>query len=257
VTSTGTVQKPPFFASLPERFTASPNDPQQLALLEAVADRGEIDWFMLDKTSKDGIRLRLPITNAVKVDGVRINLRYDIAQRLADRMGVLLPTPKVADMVQAQATCRLSPQGLTQQMQNHVIAGTNTGVTAMVEHSALVDKALQGCKGLTNNEGKWFVLSKLFWTAAGQIKSGIYGWWRDNGQIIQSNILAHELPFSDYSQVIRFMGPTVVVTLPGEVSFDMPTSEMLTSDKFASLISYEGALPGSRHPNVPLAIATA
>ena len=251
--------KPRFFESLPETFTASDTDPLETALVDAAASRGALEWFDVSREVKikgKKYKVTVPVSNALKIDGVRVNIRYDFAQKLADRLGLVLPTPAVADLVQKNATVRFSPQ--SGPMQEDVVAGRNTSVTAMIKHSRLVDAAVDGRSGLANNEGKWFVLTNQFWWAPqGRQKSAIYGWWRDDGSVIQSGYLAHELQFADYSQVIRFMGKKSTYQEEGGSPQDIDTAALL-SDKdspghtgLAWLLSDEGPLPEPRHPAVP------
>lgn len=252
-------KKPPFFAGLPERFTAAADDPLQTALFDAAVDRGKLDWYDVSRETEIGGKLykvTIAVSNALKIDGVRINMRYDFAQKLADKLGYVLPTMTVAEMVGKQAAVKFTQQSAP--MQEHVVDGTNTTVTAMVKHSALVDEQVNGRAGLANNEGKWFILTKKCWVDnGGKQKSGIYGWWADDGSLIQPRSLFHELQFADYSQVVRFMAATATIKPDGGTAYSVSTAKLLTGDvsepALAKLISDEGVLAEARHPSVPKA----
>lgn len=245
------------WANLPDKLHG---DKAQQLLMAAVLATGVNDWHIVSE-DRGGTTVTVLVSNAVKVDGVRVsNVLYSNAQRLADRIGLLLPTTRIADMAHRAAVVRFGAEHAYVPLIPTITAGCalkNGQPTvcrggsrdATVGLSAVVDKLVAGRTGLADNEGKWFVIDRaLFVPGAG---SGIYGWWRSDGSLVQSKVTAHpELGFSDYSQVLRFVGPTTVIQPAGQPPFEMPTGDVYTSSTWAHLLVKGGPLPGYRHPGV-------
>lgn len=250
-----------FWASLPEKLFEAQHE-----LIGAILKRGNWEAFPVteQRVLSDGrvVTVTVTVTNAVQVDGVRVSsLQYPYAQQLADELELLLPTPRIADMVHRAATVSYPAESLFVPLSKVVTAGCprdkngnlilckNTTKAATLELSRVNDELGQGAAGLRDNEGKWFVLSKRVFDDP--TRSGIYGWWLKSGRLLQTNIVPHELFFSDYSQVLRFVGPTAVVQIGQDSPFTVATSTLYTSPEWAFLVSDEGPLPDHRHPDVP------
>lgn len=237
-------------------------DKAQKLLVEAVLATGvgvnPNDWHIVteERALANGTRASVTVlvSNAVIVDGARVsNVLYPNAQFIADRLGLLLPTPRIADMVHRASVVRFGAEQVYIPLSKIITAGcpggvvcNNTTLQSTLELSRVDDKLVAGRAGLADNEGKWFVLDHGVF--ADPSRSGIYGWWRSDGSMVQSNVTAHPLDFADYSQVLRFAGPTCVVQLVGQAPFEMATADIYTSSVFSNLLVRGGPLPGFRHP---------
>jgi hypothetical protein len=78
----------------------------------------------------------------------------DTAQRIADTLGVLLPTDRITDLAHAQADVRLTP---------HPQAPVTATTEAMLQHHAAIEAERGGREGLLSTIGKdWILGSELF-----------------------------------------------------------------------------------------------
>lgn len=207
---------------------------------------------------------RIPVmTDALKMGGVRINVDFLTAQRIADVLGVVLLTPKVSDLIHQQSGVKILPSNMPWLDPKHFDArGKN--VQGMIEHSQAVDKKIATINDLpkkwergwndllVNNPGKYWVTTKRNWEEKNM--GANYGWYTpyESDGMIQGPRpgLKHNINHVDYSQVFRAMGPTITIeTIDGtEV---LPTVDVLKSPALAPLISNEGALLLARHPDIP------
>lgn len=231
----------------------------QKLLTDAVLATGVSDWHIVTEerdTPAGRAAVTVVVSNAVRVAGARVsNVLYPNAQRLADQMGLLLPTTRIADMVHRAAVVRFGAEAAYVPLAPVITAGCPGGTVcrgtsreATLKLSQVVDGLVQGRTGLCDNEGKWFVLDHAVF--ADPSRSGIYGWWRSDGSLVQKNVTAHELAFADYSQCLRFAGPTTVIQPVGQAPFEMATKDVYTSATWSSLLVKGGPLPGYRHPGV-------
>ena len=95
-----------------------------------------------------------PNLDAGDWDWVRMAVIPDTAQRIADVLGVLLPTDKIADLAHQQANVRLTPR-----FQSPVTATTAT----MLAHHADIEVERAGRDGLLSTIGKdWILGPELF-----------------------------------------------------------------------------------------------
>lgn len=220
-------------------------------ILAAVkAGRYEHSWCPLELSDGQGT-LRLMVScDALKVDGVRVNVDARTQQLIADHIGAVLLTPKLADEIYARAKkLAPKPQPITSSTQ------------AMIDHSARVDAEVTRVGGgLVADVGKDWVLAKSIFsqTARAARKAANYGWHVPTQQyqglraersvtggfVIQGVGTAHDSSHSDYSQVARFVRR---VGLFGELPVDL--SLVYTGrDPGTALVSHEGPLPDWRQP---------
>ena len=207
----------------------------------------------------DTLRFGVPGPNADPSDWdwVRMAVTPDTAQRIADALGVLLSTDRIADLVHAQAEVRLTPH-----TQDPVTATT----AAMLRHHAAIEAERAGREGLLSTIGKEWILGPELFPATfpthplGQDGAINYGWHtvgpvtRDGpyqgrlGFILwQTRGFRHNRRHVDYSQwVPRFVHPRMLVD--GAV---VPTAEVMMSPELAGLVSYQGPLLGVRYPLRP------
>ena len=82
-------------------------------------------------------------------DWVRVAVTAATAQRIADALGVLLPTDRIVDLAYAQADVRLHPH-----IQNPVTAA----VSGMLAHHAAIEAERAGREGLISTIGKDWIL---------------------------------------------------------------------------------------------------
>ncbi|HWP09447.1 MAG TPA: hypothetical protein VNN72_27085, partial [Polyangiaceae bacterium] len=191
-------------AAVLAKFPADHIKEREELLVQAVA-QGAYDppeWTTVTTTFK-GRRAEIQVsTDALTILGVRIDVTADGAQRIADLLGTVLPTPRIVQLIWEQATVRIDPCTLP--------ADEKMATTArMIEHSECVDDQLGGRKGLVANEGKHWVLTNR---VAGNSKlAANYGWFVKGRPPIQTVGTHHDTGHTDYSQTMRLVKPTLRV----------------------------------------------
>jgi hypothetical protein len=201
-----------------------------------------------------GRRLKLNVMDdALKIDGVRVNVSAKLSQRLADLFDASLPTPLVADLMYRHAVRRAVPRPMP----------ISTSVTSMLKHSADVGKQIDVGAGLASTVGKHWVLDKQLETKPG--KACNYGWHFTgssyqgingfpaaskeaglNVRVIQPNATAHDPFHSDYSQICQLVSQLCWLD-DVEVRF----SDLLKDPTLHFLVSHQGPLSIDRQPGVP------
>ena len=183
---------------------------------QVIAGNFEAEWTPLQYSSGGSTILFNVMKDALKVDGIRVNVSAELQQKLADLFGASLLTSHIADLMFINAVHRVEPCPMT-------ISST---VASMVKHSQMVDTKV-GLKttGLVASPGKhWILDKKLDWNTG---KACNYGWHfvgtnykgikghpagskqnQLNGSpvsVIQPNACAHDMKHSDYSQICQLV----------------------------------------------------
>lgn len=171
-------------------------------------------------------------------DFFRVPLSPQAAQRVAELVGALLPTPRMVDAVWAAAEVRLDPIPIAP-------GPEMTTVPVFEEHHRLVEAqwSLGGHArgGLTAGHKKDVVVSARLASSPGKV--AIYGWHRLDGTPIQPLYTGHTDAWVDYSHGIRLV--LRHVTVDGE-GHDL--AEALASAEMAPLFSAEGVVAEPRYP---------
>lgn len=201
----------------------------------------------------DGHQVVLKVMDdALKVDGVRVNVSATLSQELADVFDASLPTSMVTDVMYACATRRAEPR--PQPISN--------SAAAMIKHSEAVEKQVGSGGGLAATVGKHWVLDKKLessksdacnygWHFTGANFQGIRGssaaskYAGVDVRVIQPNATAHDRFHCDYSQICQLVSQQCWVD--GQ---QMRFSDVLKDPSLASLISHQGALSIDRQPGV-------
>lgn len=192
--------------------------------------------------------------DALKIDGVRVNVDAITQQLIADMLGAVLLTPKLADEIYSRAT-KLSPRPQP----------ISSSTQAMIDHSARVDAEIRRACGemlgcFPADVGKDWVLVKSIFTqqARSAQKAANYSWHVPTQQyqglraersvtggfVIQGVGTAHGALHSDYSQIARFARRAA---LYGQDPVDLALV-YTGKDPGTELVSHEGPLPDWRQP---------
>jgi len=230
-----------------EPIPAGPGQPREDWIVRAVRE-GRSDWAWDTVESRHGGRVCAfgVMRDALRIDGVRVSVTATTAQRIADLLGAMLPTPKMATLTWLTAT-KLDPQP------RPISASTE----AMIAHSHAVDAAIAGRAGLVADVGKWWVLTDRLTESV----AANFGWhvrtdpWRGihteravsgDAYVIQGVGHRHDPRHVDYSQVCRLVDARC--TLDGR---DVSVRSVLESPDWP-LLDYGGPLGVFRQPGVPL-----
>jgi hypothetical protein len=226
----------------------------------------EAEWVPVTSTAGDLHAVFWVMGDALKVEDVRVNVSATLEQQIADVVGGMLMTGKVADLVFAQAQLRVGPYPRP----------ITSSTTAMIEHSEKISAAVdaltplgENCMGkLVSSAGKDWILDKKLevspgracnygWHFLGTSYQGIKGYpsvtlAKDAAtlkpiSVIQPNATAHDPKHTDYSQTCRLMSQFCEVNGVRRL-----TEELLSDAALVALISHDGVLKNSRQPGVPV-----
>ena len=161
-------------------------------------------------------------------DFVRMPMTPITAQRLADKLGLALPTKKLVDAIYAAAVVKLAPSPLPpgpQMMSNDYYR----------RHHEAIEKQRAGRAGLIAGHKKDVVGTKRLVVRPDRV--AIYGWHRQDGRPIQPLSLVHEASYADYSHGIRFVLPIMVVD-----GVERALADVARDPELCALVSDEGVL---------------
>jgi hypothetical protein len=209
-------------------------------------------------------------------DYLRMPMNPITAQTIGDRLGFMLPTPRMSDLIYLAAPNKLEPTTIGE-LGHGLQAGTKdqTALSTYAAHSAALDAALrqQKAPGLVAGHKKDVVISNRLNSGMVQLKEcptcaprtvdsskqvNIYGWQRHAAfpgeqnavtpgvHIIQGNSIVHDNQYADYSHGIRMVSPLATVDKqPAQLT------DVLTDPTLSKLLSHEGPLSVLRQPHVP------
>jgi hypothetical protein len=220
----------------------------------------EASWSEIEYTTQGRIAKFLVMEDALKIDGVRVNVSATLQQKLADLFDASLMTAQLADLVYISASRKIDPAPMP----------ISTSVASMTKHSASVDarlnKLTNNKSGLVADSGKHWILDKKLeqlpgracnygWHFVGSSYQGINGFpvaSKLNSfntkpvKVIQPNATAHDALHSDYSQICQLVSQTCWVD-----GVEKRFSELLVDPILSALVSHQGPLKITRQPGVP------
>jgi len=195
--------------------------------------------------------------DALKVDGVRVNVNAETQQKIADLLNCVLPTAKLYDIMWHSAKNRIVP---------HPQQITPT-TEAMIDHSKRIDKDIKEINGLKSSVGKiWIIDNSL---ASKPEKACNYGWHFEDGtsfkgikgninvsklknpktglywHMIQSRGWHHSPTHVDYSQICILVSRQCWVD-----GNEMDILDVFKDPELAPLAVHDGVLKVIRQPNV-------
>jgi hypothetical protein len=224
---------------------------------QVVAGNFDAEWVSLEY-SASGKTIRFNVMkDALKIDGIRVNVSAELQQKLADIFNASLLTAHVADLMFINAVHRVEPCPMT-------ISST---VDSMIKHSRQIDKKI-GTKitGLVASPGKHWILDKKLdmnprkscnygWHFIGNNYKGIKGHPVASKQnnlsgaaisVIQPNACAHDMKHSDYSQICQLVSQECWID-----GVARKFSEVIADPTSSYLATTGGTLSNVRQPGVP------
>lgn len=161
-------------------------------------------------------------------DFVRLPMRPQTAQLIADTLGCILPTRKMVNDIHQQAQVKLGTHPLTEARET---------VPTFGAHNALIEKQRKGqlLGLLVSGIKKDVVISNLLSKRPGRV--AIYGWHKLEGTPIQPLSTVHHEGYVDYSHGVRLIKRTV--TIDGKAR---DIGWILYSQQLSFLLSDEGPL---------------
>lgn len=251
------VQLPPRGGSADVSFPESPLA-RDAFILDAV-NRGHADvrWAFV-RSSYEGHDGEFRVfADALKVQGVRVNLTPGGQQRVADALGCLLLTLKLADLLWAQRQATVPPFPMSQTQHDIEIMGT---VRRMVEHSQKIDAAIAALpsppEGIVSSVGKHWVIDDALLLPAHKGKAENYGWHNAGSgpgcatpsggpscHVIQDPGWRHDLGHTDYSQTCVLVSRACRVD-----SMNRDLTDILRDPVLAFLADHKGQMRALRQP---------
>ncbi len=202
--------------------------------------------------------------DAIKIGGVRVEGTFETNQRLADWLGLTVFTPYAAALLSEQADGKIAPTTLSP---------TTATKSQMIQASGLVDKKLEAFPDakLARNVGKYWVLTSRYLEPGAHPTSGVkkldaganHGLFKSSFDPIQNVGTFHPWNnHTDYSQMLRYIGPKAWLVTPDGVKREIDTKSIVTDDTIAPLLTGEknriynkqvgeGVLAYDRHPSIP------
>jgi len=263
----------------PEKPPAKPENPPGTAPAAIPPKPGEIserDGEILEAISNNAfdqfhvvpvkVNERLTIfvmADGLKIRSIRINAGERTQQLIADLLGMYLLTDLGSDAVFRQAGVQIPFP-----FQDWSSDGSMASTARMNEYSGIVDRKLFDKVGGTSSTvatlvdtlvadiGKDWILTALSWQDGAAPcswgnkipyrKAAVnYGGRDASGKPVQPMGFCHDLSHTDYSQVCRLAGPSVI--LDGTI---MSYADLLKDEQLAPLLSRNGAMPEARHPDI-------
>lgn len=241
-----------------------PNDiaQREAYILEQVQNGNySAKWAWVKSTNGTSTAYFRVMSDALEVDGTRINVSARLEQQIADVLGCMLLTPKLADMIWMQRALTLIPYP------RQITSSTQ----AMIEHSGKIDSGIaatgQDPDSLICTVGKHWVLDKALNSHPGKAEN--YGWHfagasfqgitgevcasliKDPAtgmyyRLIQGCGWAHDISHVDYSQTCVLVRKKCLVE-----GNRMNLSDVLSDATLAPLVSHNGVTTIFRQPGVP------
>ncbi|MEZ4742453.1 MAG: hypothetical protein R3B45_08405 [Bdellovibrionota bacterium] len=161
---------------------------------------------------------------------VRVPMTPITAQKIADKLGFILPTTKIVDEIYRQSEIKLSPSPLPP-------GPTMTSTFYFAKHNSIVEKQLKSEKYrlLTSGHKKDIVITNRLIRLPNRV--AIYGWHRKSGKPIQPLSLVHGNTYADYSHGVRFIWN--IMEVGGKKYY---IKDVLKHPTWSALISHEGPI---------------
>ena len=230
-----------------------------LDIIESGPERISYNWVPLKIEHKEHVGEFLVLADALKIDGIRINVTAITNQLIADRFVAMMLTAKLADHIWHQADIKIKPRPRP----------ITASIKAMIEHSQDIDKQLVGsdCTNkIISTVGKYWILdSKLAkpkvpnqainygWHFSGSNYNGISGNVNasllkdpNNGmyyRVIQPASSHHNGIHSDYSQICGLVARECTID-----GIRMDIEHVLKDPELSYIVSHTGVQPILRQP---------
>lgn len=218
------------------------------AVLQAVQDGiAQLEFATID-ASFGGHSAKFQVfRDALRVDGVRVAVSAACSERIAGALGCALITPKISDLIWAQAR-QLAPRPRGLWLAGNALQIHQT--LAMVEHSRALD-ALGAHEGLLADVGKDWCMTNLLvnkpekacnygWHVRGQFFAGLRAHASatlEGAFVVQPLGTVHNRNHVDYSQTVRLV--RLECTVDGRPANLL---DLLRDPELAGLASHEGPL---------------
>jgi len=167
-------------------------------------------------------------------NALRIPITPESAQKVADRLQCILPTPFIVDRIYDAATTKVAPHPFSPQVYD-ITAVSTWKLSSLAIDSQLAD--LDSTNRLIAGHKKDVVISNRLAEKHPTPRVAIYGWHLLTNKPIQPLSLVHGSSYLDYSHGIRLVSDQMM--LDGETT---SVKSVLMHPQFARLLSREGQM---------------
>ena len=228
-----------------DRLVGLSQEQTDAAIIQA-AQAGELEHFWQPLELDDLVLLFTP--DALKLDGLRVPMSARVAQLVADELGAMLPTAKLADRMFRASNLRLGP----------FPRPVSSSLEVARQHDADLEKARAGRQGVVSGWKHWILSPRI-----AELKAVNYGWLVETGEpyfqgiklhpsatdpalkAIQPESAVHSLDHRDYSQLTQLVSRRA--WLKGR---EVDLADLLTDPARAKLIS-RGVMPARYAVELP------
>jgi len=168
-------------------------------------------------------------------DFAHVPLEPGTARKIADSLGCMLPTPKMAYQIWQSSYAKLTPSP-----NGPPYTGVQQLTSKLIENELRIKKQMEGAAlgNLVAGHKKDVVICKKLTTDPSRV--AIYGWWYPDGRKIQPlNAFSHDKSYKDYSHGIRLVSRSAKLNGQKCDLFDILNSV------YSELISDEGMYDAS------------
>ncbi len=208
-----------------------------------------INWPLVDVPLDKNGEVVVRVTSDVFALGtpedlVRMPVGADVAQALADALGLSLITTLVSDAIWRAAKWRLAPAFMDPRKGG---GRAMMGVDYLEQHDATIRHHIEqvgACFGdLVAGHKKDIVITNHALARPGYLV--IYGWHDEKGSPVQPEAAPHEIAYRDYSHGLRLMHPSVCVE-----GTSMPLAEAVKDPAVGKLLVKNPPLAFLRYPSM-------
>lgn len=262
--------------------TVGPGQEREQAILDAATSGSWVRWPQTLVVAKGGGReVGFVVTDDYFAIGeledyIRVPMSPLTAQAIGDRLGFMLPTPRMVDLAWIAAPNKAEPITIGD-LGLGLSAGTKAqmAISTYAAHNAAIDAQLRPKlgPGLVAGHKKDVVISNRLNSGMVQIKECpdceaklvdsskqvcIYGWQRKAAfatesklpalpgmHVIQGVSIVHDANYADYSHGVRMVSP--LATVDGQPA---KLTDVLADPVLSKLLSHEGPLTVLRQPHV-------
>lgn len=236
--------------SFRERFLALPPGKEREDLVfEEVTQRGVSKSDLVPVTVRGPADTQITyyvMPDFITIDGIRVPMAGKTAQRIADHLGMNLPTSKMAEQIWEAADVKIRPTPLSASgyqgrdkyySPEEVVRGRISASEAAEAYSQKIQEMLEEKGGGRLVAGH---MKSLIAPEGDPKKLGLYGWFDpETGEPLEPSIqTGHDTSVhSEYGAGTRLVGNQVTITLPSGRKITSSLEEVLEHPDFHRAVS--------------------
>lgn len=248
-----------------EKFLQMPPGPErEQFVLEEIKKRKPIDKSKLVPVTVEGpggtkITYKV-LPDFITIDGIRVPMSGQTAQKVADHFGMMLPTAKQTEQIWQAANVRMRPPPLSAggRIGNKYYSGEEvvrskiSDPDAAVAYSEMIEEELR--RRREKGEAGPLVaghMKNIIMPESDEDKLGLYGWFGEEGEPLEpSKITGHDTSVhTEYGAGARPIASDVTITLPNGKQVTAPMNQLLAHPEFSKYISNRPGVRKYRYKN--------